>query len=155
MGQSTVFVNKFRKFGHGVPPKLFLFSNCINSTKSTFATSDVCTPVVIMKPLRASMLAASLQRAMGVGNKGNFRSGELTSLSLCSLLLGRKILVVDDNNVNLRVAAGALKKYGADVVCADSGKKAISLLKPPHKFDACFMDIQMPEVDGYALCYRT
>ena len=48
-----------------------------------------------------------------------------------------------------RVAAGALKKYGADVVCSDSGKSAIPMLKPPHDIDACFMDIQMPEMDGY------
>ena len=48
-----------------------------------------------------------------------------------------------------RVAAGGLKKYGADVVYSDSGKSAIPMLKPPHDIDACFMDIQMPEMDGY------
>ncbi|KAL6983928.1 Hexokinase-3 [Sarracenia purpurea var. burkii] len=140
---SALFVDKLRKSDCSVsPPKLFLLTNSVGSTRSSFAT-------IIMKPLRASMLAASLQRAMGVGNRGSSRNGELPGLSLRSLLLGRKILVVDDNNVNLRVAAGALKKYGADVVCADSGEKAVSLLKPPHKFDACFMDIQMPEMDGF------
>ncbi|KAI8022996.1 Histidine kinase 3 [Camellia lanceoleosa] len=153
-GLSTILVNKLRKLDRGVPPKLFILSNSISSTKSSLATSGVCSPNFIMKPLRASMLAASLQRAMGVGNKGNCRNGEVPSVSLRNLLLGRKILVVDDNNVNLRVAAGALKKYGAEVVCADSGKKAISLLKPPHKFDACFMDIQMPEMDGFEATKR-
>ncbi len=53
-----------------------------------------------------------------------------------------------DNAVNRIVAAGALKKYGAIVTCVDSGKEAISRLQPPHKFDACFMDVQMPEMDG-------
>uniref|UniRef100_A0A5B6ZIH2 histidine kinase n=1 Tax=Davidia involucrata TaxID=16924 RepID=A0A5B6ZIH2_DAVIN len=149
---SALFVNKLRNFDRGVPPKLFLLANSISSTRST--TSCFYTPTAIMKPLRASMLAASLQRAMGTGNKGKCRNGELPSPSLCNLLLGRRILVVDDNNVNLRVAAGALKKYGADVVCADSGKKAISLLKPPHQFDACFMDIQMPEMDGFEATRR-
>jgi histidine kinase 2/3/4 (cytokinin receptor) len=137
-----------------IPPNLFLLANPIGSSRTSDATSgDYYTPPVIMKPLRASMLSASLQRAMGVGNKGNPRNGELPGFSLRNLLLGRKILIVDDNNVNLRVAAGALKKYGADVVCAESGKKAISLLKPPHHFDACFMDIQMPEIDGYVMPY--
>ncbi|KAF2286480.1 hypothetical protein GH714_017244 [Hevea brasiliensis] len=60
-----------------------------------------------------------------------------------------KPLRANDNGVNLKVAAGALKKYGADVVCAESGEKAIKLLTPPHQFDACFMDIQMPEMDGF------
>ena len=99
------------------------------------------------------MLAASLQRAMGVGNKGNPRNGELPSLSLRNILLGRKILIVDDNNVNLKVAAGALKKYGANVVTVTRGIEAIEHLTPPHQFDACFMDIQMPEMDGYVIPY--
>lgn len=66
-----------------------------------------------------------------------------------SLLHNKKILVVDDNCVNLRVAADALKKFGADVKCVESGKAALEMLQLPHKFDACFMDIQMPEMDGF------
>ncbi|CAL5394745.1 unnamed protein product [Camellia sinensis] len=65
------------------------------------------------------------------------------------MLCGKKILVVDDNRVNRRVAAGALKKFGADVECAESGKAALALLELPHNFDACFMDIQMPEMDDF------
>ncbi|KAE8023704.1 hypothetical protein FH972_009375 [Carpinus fangiana] len=143
-----------KKSDSRMPPKLFLLANPIGSSRISDATPSSYTPPVIMKPLRASMLSASLQRAMGVGNKGNHRNGELPGFSLRNLLLGRKILIVDDNLVNLRVAAGALKKYGADVVCADSGKKAILLLKPPHHFDACFMDIQMPEIDGFEATKR-
>lgn len=127
-----------------IVPKMFLLSNSTASSRLGFSASGF----VITKPLRASMLAASLQRAMGVRSRGDYRNGELHALSLRSLLRGRQILVVDDNPVNLRVAAGALKKYGADVVHAERGKDAITLLTPPHNFDACFMDIQMPEMDG-------
>ncbi|CAM8876370.1 unnamed protein product [Rhodiola kirilowii] len=143
-------INKLMNIDRGIPPKLFLLANCISSPRASNTATDFHTPSIIMKPLRASMLAASLQRAMGVVNKGFRGNGAIPSLSLCNLLRGRNILVVDDNNVNLRVAAGALKKYGAEVVCVDSGKKAISLLTPPHDFDACFMDIQMPEMDGFS-----
>lgn len=154
-GSSSLFVIKLRKINLKVPPKLFLLANSNLSPKTLVSNSVVFSPpVTIKKPLTASMLAASLQSAMGVGNKGNNRNGDIPSLSICNLLGGRKILVVDDNKVNLMVAAAALKKYGAEVVCADSGKKAISLLKPPHKFDACFMDIQMPEMDGFETTRR-
>ncbi|CAL5418720.1 unnamed protein product [Camellia sinensis] len=152
MGLSALFVDELRKFDSASPPKLFILSNSISSTRSSFASSGIYAPTVIMKPLRASMLAASLQRAMGVGNKGNRCNAEISGLD--NLLHGRKILVVDDNNTNRMVAAGALKKYGAEVVCAHGGKEAISLLKPPHKFDACFMDIQMPEMDGFEATKR-
>ncbi|KAF8378020.1 hypothetical protein HHK36_029353 [Tetracentron sinense] len=153
MDLTALFINKLRKIDHVDPPKVFLLDNSISSTKSA-VKSGIHTPTVIMKPLRASMLAASLQRAMGIGNKGNCRNGGFPIPSLRRLLHGKNILVVDDNNVNLLVAAGALKKYGADVDCVDSGKIAITLLKPPHHFDACFMDIQMPEMDGFEATRR-
>lgn len=150
---SAHFVNNLQKIESGVSPKLFLLGNSLSSSRTNTATSSAYTLSVITKPLKASMLAASLQRAMG-GNRGNPRNGEHPSLSLCNHLDGRKILIVDDNKVNLIVAAAALKKYGAKVICADSGKKAIKLLKPPHQFDACFMDIQMPEMDGFEATRR-
>ncbi|CAI0381264.1 unnamed protein product [Linum tenue] len=149
---ASLFVNNLRKLDHQRCPKLFLLANSVNYSKTSTMSLDLHGPSTIMKPLRSSMLAASLQRAMGVGNKGNPR--ELPSLSLRGLLAGRKILIVDDNYVNLKVATGALKRYGADVVSAESGEKAISFLEPPHTFDACFMDIQMPEMDGFEATRR-
>ncbi|XP_058093151.1 histidine kinase 3-like isoform X2 [Magnolia sinica] len=142
-------VENLWKHGRLDMPKIFLLANNIHSTKINTVKSHGCILMVIMKPLRASMLAASLQRAMGVGNKGNCCNDVLPLSSLYNLLHGKNILVVDDNMVNLRVAAGALKKYGAEVAHAESGKQAIAMLKPPHDFDACFMDIQMPEMDGF------
>ncbi|WJX39474.1 Hexokinase-3 [Trifolium repens] len=154
---SSHFVNNIRKIAEvdkGIAPKLFILVNSSSSFKASSATSCVHNPTVVTKPLRASMLAASLQRAMGVGNKGNPRNGEHGVLSLNHLLSGRKILIVDDNSVNRTVAAGALKKYGAGVVCVSSGIEAITMLTPPHDFDACFMDIQMPEMDGFEATER-
>ncbi|KAL5717536.1 histidine kinase [Ranunculus cassubicifolius] len=152
---SDLFVSKLRIYEDADPLKLFVLANSLVPSKTSAVKSASYTPLVILKPLRASMLAASLQRAMGVGNKRVFRNGGLHHLqSLENLLQGRQILVVDDNKVNLKVAAGALKKYGAKVECVDSGKEAVRLLKPPHQFDACFMDIQMPEMDGFEATKR-
>ena len=148
---SSHFVNNTRKVD---PPKLFILVNSNSSFRASSVNSGDPFPVVITKPLKASMLAVTLQRAMGVGNRGNTRNVELPSLSLHHLLRGRRILVVDDNSVNRTVAAGALKKYGADVVCISSGKDAVAKLNPPHQFDACFMDIQMPEMDGFEATRR-
>lgn len=149
-----LFMSMLRKDDPSTTPKVFLLSNPSSITKNKPMNPMEYVSSVIMKPLRASMLLVSLQRAMGSGDKNICRNGGPPSLSLQSLLHGRKILVVDDNIVNLRVAAGALKKYGAEVICAESGKKAIDMLKPPHKFDACFMDIQMPEMDGFEATRR-
>ncbi len=63
------------------------------------------------------------------------------------------VLLVDDNFVNRKVASEILKKAGCFVDTAESGQKAIDLVAAtysPEKqhYDAIFMDIQMPDMDG-------
>ena len=57
------------------------------------------------------------------------------------------ILVVDDNEFNLKVAGGLLKLFGIDAVCVNSGIAALELLKEKD-FDIIFMDHMMPDKDG-------
>ncbi len=58
------------------------------------------------------------------------------------------ILIVDDNDINLRVAATILTKQGHRVVTACSAVEAFCQLESRH-FDLIFMDCQMPGMDGY------
>lgn len=58
-----------------------------------------------------------------------------------------KVLVVDDNLINRKVACGFLKKYGFDLTEASSGPEAIELVKKT-KYNLIFMDHMMPEMDG-------
>ena len=59
-----------------------------------------------------------------------------------------RVLIVDDNSVNLLVARKMSEKFGAQVTTADSGTLAVNLVKT-MEFDLVLMDIQMPEVDGH------
>lgn len=129
--------------------KIILLATTLTPEETQKAKAAGFAETVIMKPLRASMLAVCLQLALGFKRREHLIEPPKPSVPLSSILSGKHLLVVDDNIVNRRVAAGALKKYGANVTCTDSGKSAISLLKPPHNFDACFMDVQMPEMDGF------
>jgi signal transduction histidine kinase/CheY-like chemotaxis protein len=61
---------------------------------------------------------------------------------------GLRILLVEDDRMNQFVAEAMLTKAGVMVTLADSGSKAIELVKQRH-FDAILMDIQMPGMDGY------
>ena len=58
-----------------------------------------------------------------------------------------KVLVVDDNKVNLNVASGLLKLCQISAETATSGKQAIEMVKE-HQYDIIFMDHRMPEMDG-------
>lgn len=58
-----------------------------------------------------------------------------------------RVLIVDDNNINLKVAVGLLDIYGAKVDTAKSGKEAIQFVKE-NRYHIIFMDHMMPEMDG-------
>ena len=60
---------------------------------------------------------------------------------------GRKILVVDDLEINLKVAKIILEKLGFIVTTCNSGMKAIDVCGA-EEFDFIFMDIEMPEMNG-------
>lgn len=58
------------------------------------------------------------------------------------------VLVVDDNNLNLKVTERILKTYNFNVTTAKSGKECINKIKKKEKFDLIFLDHMMPEMDG-------
>ncbi|MDL2264421.1 response regulator [Synergistaceae bacterium OttesenSCG-928-I11] len=60
---------------------------------------------------------------------------------------GARVLLVDDNEINLLVADEILRQYGLDVVPVSSGAEAIDAVKR-ERFDLVFMDHMMPEIDG-------
>ncbi len=61
-----------------------------------------------------------------------------------------RILLVDDTPVNTMVATAMLGKAGHALVSASSGAKALQILETDRAFDLVLLDIEMPELDGYA-----
>ncbi|MBI5556072.1 MAG: response regulator [Deltaproteobacteria bacterium] len=59
-----------------------------------------------------------------------------------------KVLVVEDNLVNQRLATLLLKKAGYEVDVADDGLKGLLMLKE-QRYDLVLMDVQMPNMDGH------
>jgi CheY-like chemotaxis protein len=60
---------------------------------------------------------------------------------------GLRILVVEDNRINQRVALRMLERDGHHVTIAENGKEALRAIEQ-NTFDLAFMDVQMPEMDG-------
>jgi CheY-like chemotaxis protein len=69
-------------------------------------------------------------------------------------LLGKKILVVDDDVRNIFALTSLLEQHGMQVASAENGTEAISLLDENEDIDAVLMDIMMPEMDGYETMRR-
>lgn len=61
---------------------------------------------------------------------------------------GKRILVVDDNKLNLKVAARLLKEYNVEIETIDSGFECIEKIKAGQTYDLILMDDMMPKMTG-------
>ena len=64
---------------------------------------------------------------------------------------GKRILIVEDNELNREIAAEILGMTGAEIDVAENGKIAVEKVinAPENEYDLAFMDIQMPIMNGY------
>ena len=63
-------------------------------------------------------------------------------------LVGKKILIAEDNEINLIVAQKILSRWGIEVESAKNGLEVLEKVKK-HDFDVILMDLHMPEMNGY------
>jgi CheY-like chemotaxis protein/two-component sensor histidine kinase len=71
---------------------------------------------------------------------------------------GKRILLTDDVAVNREIIITLLEDTHVEIDCAENGFEACDLFhRDPHRYDLIFMDIHMPEMDGYesAQCIRS
>ena len=63
----------------------------------------------------------------------------------------KRVLVVEDNELNREIAVELLETTGICVDCAEDGIEAVNIINeaPEDKYDLVLMDIQMPRMDGY------
>jgi PAS domain S-box-containing protein len=70
-------------------------------------------------------------------------------------LRGARVLVVEDNPVNMMIAASMLERWGVEVVQAHDGQQAIDAVeRAKGGFDAVLMDVHMPDMSGYEATER-
>jgi CheY-like chemotaxis protein len=64
---------------------------------------------------------------------------------------GKRVLIVEDNELNMEIAEELLLRAGVTVEKAENGEIAVNLLRqmPENYYDIVFMDIQMPKMNGY------
>ena len=99
----------------------------------------------LVKPVKSGELLAAICTALGrvprddaaAAANGNGRNGRSMS-----------ILVAEDNSVNQKLAKALLERLGHRITLAENGAVAISKWSA-GAFDLIFMDVQMPEMDGF------
>ena len=122
-----------------------VLSSAYSSEKAKAAGIDA----FIAKPLFRSRLTATL-RQFTSGRKEKTARNYLEKLSE-SDYTGKRILLVEDNELNREIAGEILQMTGAKVETAENGKVAVEKVEasPKGSYDLIFMDIQMPVMNGY------
>ncbi|MDR2503959.1 MAG: response regulator [Deltaproteobacteria bacterium] len=87
--------------------------------------------------------------------KGEAEEERDMAAAYAARLKGRKVLLVEDNQINQDVASELLAGIGASIAVADNGEVAVRQLeKPGHGIELVLMDLQMPVMDGYEATRR-
>ncbi|MEO0248370.1 MAG: response regulator [candidate division WOR-3 bacterium] len=114
----------------------------------------------LVKPVRPSQLKDALAKARGAQmmaasanpatrfTQGESRAAELGLPKPRSKSIRARVLVVEDNVVNQKVAVRMLEKLGCRVDVAANGKEAIRMVEL-LPYDLILMDCEMPEMDGF------
>jgi len=114
-----------------------------NSDKQKFL--DIGFSSYIDKPLKKKDLCISLLEALGKPVNDLYPdSNELSNMTKEDI----KILLVDDSKINRIVVTKLLGKLGYKIDIAENGLEAVKIVGEKD-YDLVFMDIQMPEMDGY------
>ena len=122
-----------------------VLSSAYSSEKAKAAGIDA----FIAKPLFRSRLTATL-RQFTSGRKEKTARNYLEKLSE-SDYTEKRILLVEDNELNREIGVEILQMTGAEVETAENGKIAVEKVEasPKGSYDLVFMDIQMPVMNGY------
>ncbi len=105
----------------------------------------------LMKPVRESTLRAAFHRLLLPGQPSHIPTPSVQPSALddwTHRFRGRRILVVEDNVVNQKVAAGLLVKAGCVVDVAFNGQEGCTMAAA-LPYDLIFMDCYMPVMDGF------
>ena len=102
---------------------------------------------VLQKPVKLSHLRNAIQSALTgipLPDTGQLRA----NLAAHKNGRGCSILLVEDNPINQKMVQVMLSRMGHHVDLANNGLEAVSAIRE-HRYDLIFMDVQMPEMDGF------
>jgi two-component system sensor histidine kinase/response regulator len=108
----------------------------------------------VPKPVKQSRLLDCLVSVIGqtlstsVLTKASATSAPVVSPRLRARLAETRVLLAEDNAINQKVALGQLKKFGCNAEAVANGQEVLEALQR-YPYPVIFMDIHMPEMDGY------
>jgi PAS domain S-box-containing protein len=105
----------------------------------------------LSKPLFPSTIAEVINECLGVKQQAE----ETQTADINGIFAGKRILLAEDVEINREIVQALLEPTQLKIDCAENGVEAVCMFKEaPDQYDMIFMDIQMPEMDGYEATKR-
>ncbi len=101
----------------------------------------------VNKPVRPAQLCAILERALLSPRIPTGQAAPAKAEDSLAVRLPLRVLIVDDNAINQKVAVRMLQQLGYQPMVAANGREALEAIEH-DPFDLVFMDVMMPEMDG-------
>ncbi|MDR0855024.1 MAG: response regulator [Christensenellaceae bacterium] len=108
----------------------------------------------ISKPLLLPIIEETIGEFITSEKGGEVTPPDPTD-STDGIFKGKKILLSEDVEINREIIISLLENTGLEIVCAENGREAVaSFISESDTLDLIFMDIHMPEMDGYEATRR-
>jgi CheY-like chemotaxis protein len=102
----------------------------------------------LAKPFFPSSFVDCVNNALGVENI--FEQKESPGEDITGCFAGRRILLAEDVAINQEIVLALLEPTELQIDCAFNGEEALRMYREaPDRYDMIFMDLQMPEMDGF------
>ena len=139
------FVESLNQMNQGQHCPIIMISSA-NSPQDSERCQSLGIRRLLLKPVIASELLTEILHLFG--DAPSVAATPYPVSDQFEAIQPRRVLLVEDNEINRRVATGLLAKRGHQFVCAENGKEAFDLIAE-QEFDVVLMDMQMPVMDGY------
>ena len=144
-------IRKIQSSHHINQPPTIIMALSYDQPELKQVAKDILFASMLYKPILPSSLYKAIQDAFGydpvIVAPVESKIQEELQKSLAKLK-GAKILLVEDNEINMELAVDLLTNHGIQVECAFNGKEALEKLQT-IVVDGVLMDCQMPIMDGY------
>jgi len=101
----------------------------------------------LSKPLFPSTIAEVINECLGVDKQ---QAEQSKAAEIAGIFAGKRLLLVEDVEINREIVLTLLEPTKLEIDCAENGVQAVRMYtEAPKKYDIIFMDVQMPEMDGY------
>ena len=129
----------------GVKSTIAMFSDANAFEAFENAAKQAGVDIFATKPLFPSNIIDTTNEILGLKKRA-----EIVAEESKVVFNGRHILLAEDVEINREIVLSMLEPTNLKIDCATNGREAVEMFSAaPDKYDMIFMDVQMPEMDGY------